>query len=67
MEIEVNGQKLWMDFDAWKKEKEWMEQKEKEYVEYWLSGQRDINIFGEEGVKEILRKQDLEDHGEAIV
>ena len=61
IKLKTSKGNLWLDFDAWKKQEEFIEKKEQEYWEYVFSGQRDLDLFGEEGVKRILAKQDKED------
>lgn len=62
MEIEVNGEKLWLDFDAYEREKRFMRKKEEELWEYHFSGQRTLDLFGQEGAKAVLARQDREDN-----
>ncbi len=47
LEFEINGEKCWMDFDAFKAQQEWMKQKEKEYLEWWYNGGYRKSIYGE--------------------
>jgi hypothetical protein len=61
VKIETSKGNLWLDFDRWKKESEFLEKKEKEYWDYVFSGQRDIDIFGVEGAKRMLEEQDKRD------
>lgn len=64
MEIEVNRQKLWFDFEAYKAEREFTKNLEQELWNYHFSGQRTIDLFGEEEAKIILEEQRKEEHGE---
>lgn len=61
LEFEINGQKVWIDWDTYQAQKKWLEEQERKYWEYHFSGQRTVDIFGVEGAKEILRLQDEED------
>lgn len=61
VEIEVNGQKLWLDWDTFRQEQEFMRKKEEEYWEYHFSGQRTIDMFGVEGAKRVLERQHRDD------
>lgn len=63
VEIEVDGKKLWFDWDEYVAQKEFMEQKEREYWEYVFSGQRTKDLFGE-GAKDILDEQRREEEGD---
>lgn len=61
MRINVKGQELWLDWEAWKAQDEFMKKKEKEYWDYHFSGQRTLDLFGVEGAKRILEEQDKRD------
>lgn len=61
MNLEVNGEKFTIDWELYKREKEWMEQKEKEYWDYHFSYQRTIDMFGVEGAKKVLERQHKDD------
>jgi hypothetical protein len=61
LELEVNGQKLWLDFEAFKREQEFIKQKENEWWEWRTSGQSTIDMFGAEGAKRVLEDQHRRD------
>jgi hypothetical protein len=55
--IKVNGQELVYYPEVAKAQAEYIAKKEKEYWEYCLSGQRTLDLFGEEGAKRVLEEQ----------
>lgn len=61
MKIKTPSGDLWLDWDRYTREQNWFKQKEKEYWDYHFSGQRTIDMFGEEGAKLVLARQDRED------
>lgn len=63
LKLKTSKGNLWLDFETWKKHEEFLNKEEKNYWDYVFSGQRDLDLFGEEGIKEILKKQDKEDRG----
>lgn len=57
MKIYIEGTNLWYDSEEDLKQREFYQQKEKEYWEYHFSGQRTIDLFGVEGAKLVLEHQ----------
>lgn len=55
------GKETWINWDDYQKEKIWREEQERKYWEYHFSGQRTIDMFGVEGAKWVLARQDRED------
>lgn len=49
------------DFELYQKMAEYDRKKEEEYWKYVLSGQRTIDLFGEEGAKIVLEEQSKRD------
>lgn len=62
--IDFNGQTLWLDWDRYIVEKNWIDKKEEEYWDYCFSGQRTIDLFGVEGAKEVVARQYREEERE---
>lgn len=61
MKIETPKGVMLLDWERYLAEKAFFEQKEKEYWDYHFSGQRTIDLFGVEGAKRVLARQDRED------
>jgi hypothetical protein len=63
LEIEVNGQKMWLDWDVNKAERDFMDQKEREYWE-WCKTQpwyKEDSISGLVGDIRLLELDDTEE------
>lgn len=61
MKIHIQGTNLWYDSEEALKQREFYQQKEKEYWGWCFSGQRTIDLFGVEGARRILEIQAREE------
>lgn len=64
LKIKLPRGTYWFDINECKAQAKFIEEKEKEYWNYCLSGQRTIDIFGIEGAKRVLEEQRKRDQGE---
>lgn len=56
--IIVGGQPLWFDFELFKKQQEYYDKKEKDYLEYVMSGRQCEDIFGKGNCPHRRREHD---------
>lgn len=61
MKIQIGNNTLWVDVEQWKAQEEFSKEQERQYWNYVFSGQRTLDMFGEEGAKRVLEEQRLRD------
>lgn len=57
VQMVINGEVAWFDFDEYTRHQKFLEDREKEYWRWILSGKRTLEMFGEEGAKRVLEEQ----------
>lgn len=61
LKIQTSQGTLTLNWDEYNQQQVWFKKKEEEYWDYHFSGQRTIDLFGVEGAKLVLARQDRED------